>query len=138
MSWPLSFVKQKMPKAPKQYKPRRVKPKKRFTFNKTGRAKGYDYKWEKYRRRFLYHNPNCYTCPDKANTVDHILTHKGDRKIFEAVNNHMPLCKLCHNTITGKFDRHKIQDIEGKGKWINKMRETYRKTTKIKMLAKYP
>ena len=126
-----------MANKPKQFKPNRHKGTRKFTFNKTGRAKGYDSTWEKYRRRFLYHNPYCYCCPNKATVVDHIKAHKGDEELFKATNNHLPLCKHCHDTITGKFDRHKEQKLEEKIDWINEQREIYGNTRRVKVLPRY-
>jgi len=122
---------------PKLFKPIRFRSKRRLTFNKTGRAKGYDSAWEKYRRRFLYHNPNCYCCPEKATVVDHIEAHKGDKELFVKLNNHLPLCAHCHNKITGLFDRHKVQDLAGKMEWIQKQRLKFNNTRRVKVLPTY-
>ena len=75
-----------MPNKPKQYRPTKRKSKS-FTFRKGGRSKGYDSTWERYRRRFLHHNPNCYCCPSPAKVIDHIVVHRGDKELFEATTN---------------------------------------------------
>ena len=93
----------------KQYKPKKPKNLKRFELNKreSSTKRGYDAKWSKYRFRFLHHNPKCYCCGQKANVVDHYIPWKIDKeKYFWNEHNYISLCSLCHNTITGKFDRH--------------------------------
>lgn len=125
-----------MPKKPKHYKPATSKSKK-FTFNKSGREKGYDSNWEKYRRRFLYHNPKCYICTNRATTVDHIKAHKGDSELFTSTVNHLPCCKQCHDYMTGKFDRHATPLLDEKIKWIDKQRTFYNNTVRVKVLPYY-
>ncbi|MGM9590559.1 MAG: HNH endonuclease signature motif containing protein, partial [Faecousia sp.] len=36
-----------------------------------------------------------------ATVVDHIIPHRGDRKLFWDESNWQPLCKDCHNRKTG-------------------------------------
>lgn len=110
---------------------------KSFTFNESGRAKGYDRDWELYRWRFLHHNPSCYICGRKAGVVDHILAHKGDMNIFKNLKNHMPVCTEDHNFLTGKFDRKSPPDTDGKIKWIAKRRDELNVKIKIKVLTVY-
>ncbi len=93
----------------------------------------YDSKWRQFRFRFLKKNPICFCCPEKATVVDHIEAHKGDDELFKKVDNFMPLCKQCHDFITGSFDNKKIQDLKGKMKWVKKMREAYNKNGSIKV-----
>lgn len=126
-------------KRPKLYKPRSTNNPKKFYFEEkvTGRAKGYDKDWEAYRRRFLHYNPHCYCCNEKSNVVDHIKAHKQDQELFKDLSNHMPCCTLCHNTITGKFDRKDPPDLAGKIKWIKDKRRLLNVTRKIKVLPYY-
>lgn len=124
-------------KKPKLYKPNRVKGGKKFTFNKTGRSKGYDRDWDIYRFRFLHHNPNCYCCGQKATVVDHIKAHKGDNNLFKNLKNHMQMCTSCHNYVTGKFDRNNPPLTDEKFQWIAAKREELNISIKIKVLAYY-
>lgn len=48
---------------------------------------GYDSKWRTVRHRFLKVNPLCVRCKEegrivKATVVDHIIPHRGDKKLF--------------------------------------------------------
>jgi len=125
-------------KKPKTYKPKFGRGKKVFKKAElSARQKGYDTVWEKYRFRFLHYNPNCYSCPNKATVVDHLIAHKGDSELFRKLDNHVPLCKQCHDTITGKFDRHKEQDLVGKLKWLQEKREHFNMKSKVKVLGVY-
>jgi len=120
-------------KAIKKYKPRRAISKKQFSPKKeSARSKGYDKDWDKYRWRFLHYNKVCYACGDKSKVVDHIIPAKGDKDIFEATNNHMPLCTSCHNTITGKFDRYKEPKTIEKMRWIAQKRKEFGVVSKVK------
>lgn len=70
---------------------------------KNSHQRGYTYKWQKYREKFLFENPLCLYCERKsivtvATVVDHIIPHKGDQKLFWSTNNHQPLCKRCHDS----------------------------------------
>lgn len=99
----------------------------------------YDGNWEKYRLKFLRHNPTCYSCGSKALVVDHIQPHKGDEKLFKKLDNHLPLCHKCHNTITALFDKNYIKGntIEPKLKWIAQNRINYQCDVRVKVLSEY-
>lgn len=126
-----------MPRKPKVYKPKRVSTKKYQAKKSTVRAKYYDKDWDRYRFRFLHHNPNCYICNEPANVVDHIRAHKGDRDLFKNTHNHMPLCTAHHNYITGKFDRQDNPLTEEKCKWIQEERKRLNNSKPIKILPDY-
>ncbi|KOA19340.1 HNH endonuclease [Clostridium homopropionicum DSM 5847] len=71
--------------------------------------RGYDSKWQRYRIRFLKQNPLCSECLKEgiytpSKTVDHIVPHKGDMKLFWDRNNHQALCKRHHDINTAKED----------------------------------
>ena len=76
------------------------------TENRESAAKrGYNRRWQKYRERYLQEHPLCVMHQEQGYTVassvvDHIIPHKGDRKLFWDPKNHQALCKQCH-------DRHK-------------------------------
>jgi 5-methylcytosine-specific restriction protein A len=73
-------------------------------------ARGYDSKWNKARKTFLAAHPFCKTCLEEqgihtpAEVVDHIIPHKGDKKLFWDRKNWQPLCKCCHDRKTVRED----------------------------------
>lgn len=76
-------------------------------YRKSSTKRGYDYKWRKYRIIFLRRNPVCVTCRTNGYTVpatevDHIVPHRGDKRLFWDPNNHQGLCKSCHSKKTVK------------------------------------
>lgn len=78
---------------------------------KSANARGYDSRWRKARKRFLKANPLCVEClkADKlveAAVVDHIIPHRGDKKIFWDESNWQALCKSCHDRKTMTTDRY--------------------------------
>lgn len=69
-------------------------------------ARGYNAEWRKARKAFLQKHPLCSECRKvgkltPATVVDHIIPHRGDRKLFWDENNWQPLCKDCHDRKTG-------------------------------------
>ena len=121
----------------KSFKPKKAKTKKKFSLNKrdSSTRRGYDKSWSKYRFRFLHHNPLCYCCGEKAAVIDHIRAHKGNQELFWNQHNYMPLCKRCHDTITGKFDRHNPPKTEEKIEWVKKERDKNNITIKVKIVS---
>lgn len=69
-------------------------------------ARGYDSKWTAFRAAFLVRHPLCARCPvpTPATVVDHVVPHKGDRKLFWKKGNHQALCKSCHDRKTATED----------------------------------
>lgn len=75
----------------------------------TAAARGYGSAWQKARKAYLTKNPLCVHCTDKgrltpANTVDHVIAHKGDKKLFWDSSNWQALCAPCHSIKTAKED----------------------------------
>lgn len=99
----------------------------------------YDTAWEKYRLRFLAENPRCYSCGVIAVVVDHLKPHKGDENLFKQLDNHIPLCKRCHDTVTTLFDRrYRIgATITPKIQWLQLSRSKFDLTFKVKVLPSY-
>ena len=69
-------------------------------------ARGYNAEWRRARKAFLQKHPLCAECRKvgkltPATVVDHIIPHRGDRKLFWDENNWQPLCKDCHDRKTG-------------------------------------
>lgn len=78
---------------------------------KTTKEKGYNYRWNKARLRFLKVHPLCVQCKangrlTKARVVDHITPHRGDKELFWDENNWQALCKSCHDRKTKTTDRY--------------------------------
>ena len=63
-------------------------------------------------------------CGSKSEATDHIEPHCGRLEVFERLANHIALCHVCHNTVTGKFDMgyRPGNTIEEKIKWMNSER----------------
>lgn len=62
----------------------------------SARERGYDSKWETERAAFLKTNPTCVRCGAPAKVVDHVIPHRGDRKLFWSRSNWQALCTSCH------------------------------------------
>jgi hypothetical protein len=95
--------------------------------------------WTSYRAKFLKVNPECYSCGDPATVCDHLVPWKGDQKLFEKVDNHIPLCSKCHNFITSKFDRNHRpgSTIIPKLEWLSANRSINGVNTRVKVLPRY-
>ena len=71
---------------------------------KTSTQRGYGYRWQKERERFLMANPLCRYCEAdgvtrEATVVDHIIPHRGDQSLFWDRSNWQPLCASCHSSV---------------------------------------
>ncbi|HBP4947635.1 HNH endonuclease [Pseudomonas aeruginosa] len=71
---------------------------------KTSTERGYDYRWQQAREQYLRDHPLCVYCERKglvtaANTVDHIVAHRGDQDLFWDQDNWQPLCGPCHSSV---------------------------------------
>jgi 5-methylcytosine-specific restriction endonuclease McrA len=66
----------------------------------TARERGYDSKWRREGKAFLAlpENQNCRCgCGRIADTVDHIIAHKGDQRLFWSRSNWQALNGHCHS-----------------------------------------
>lgn len=88
--------------------------------------RGYGYKWQKARIRFLQANPLCVMCAAQdritaAQVVDHIIPHKGDQTLFWDESNWQALCKPHHDRDKAEQEgRHEVRtkfDAEGRVIW---------------------
>jgi 5-methylcytosine-specific restriction protein A len=75
----------------------------------TAHSRGYDARWQKYRRTFLAANPLCVLCTAEARVtaatvVDHVRAHKGDQQLFWDPTNHRAVCKPHHDQRTDEGD----------------------------------
>jgi 5-methylcytosine-specific restriction protein A len=80
----------------------------------TAAQRGYSYRWQQARARYLANNPLCRPCSKKApphvtlaTVVDHVTDHKGDPVLFWDQRNWQPSCAPCHDARTdaGDFGR---------------------------------
>lgn len=70
------------------------------------RERGYTTAWDKARSVYLRDHPLCEECLRNgritpATVVDHIIPHRGDRKLFWDQTNWQVMCKACHDHKTG-------------------------------------
>lgn len=70
----------------------------------TSNQRGYNYRWQQARERFLFANPLCVYCKAKgrvtaATVVDHIVPHRGDMDLFWDQSLWQPLCASCHSAV---------------------------------------
>lgn len=125
-------------KTPKLFRPKHKAVGRTFNGRKAIDAL-YDTNWKAYRVRFLAINDKCYRCGEKATVVDHLRPHKGDVKLFKQLDNHIPLCEKCHNTVTGLFDKRFTigGSIQNKIDWLVKFRMSRDLFFKVKVLPYY-
>ena len=93
-------------KAAKHKRSARHAPRERRTHST---ARGYDYRWEKFRRSFLAANPLCEYCLARgqitaATVVDHDLPHEHDPHLFWN-NTYSALCAKDHNSTKQRMER---------------------------------
>lgn len=69
-------------------------------------ARGYDSKWREAREGFLAKHPTC-ACGAPATIVNHIIPHKGDKRLFWDRSNWEPMCKPCHDGPTQSKERRR-------------------------------
>ncbi len=101
-----------MPIAPPIHRPRRhaslqVDRKLLDARRPNANARGYDWSWSKARTDFLGRYPLCADClkagdVTAATVVDHIIPHRGDKRLFWDRANWQALCETCHNSKTGR------------------------------------
>ncbi|AHF68698.1 HNH endonuclease [Pseudomonas cichorii JBC1] len=70
----------------------------------TSSQRGYGYKWQKARERYLLDHPVCVYCERQgltvaASVVDHKIPHRGDQDLFWSQDNWQSLCKPCHDSV---------------------------------------
>jgi 5-methylcytosine-specific restriction endonuclease McrA len=79
------------------------------TDKQTSGHRGYDYRWQQARARFLAEHPlcQCQECDDgrkrvmPATVVDHRIPHRGDLDLFWDRSNWQAMSKACHDAKTG-------------------------------------
>lgn len=70
----------------------------------TSNQRGYNYRWQQARERYLLDHPLCVFCERKgmttaASVVDHIVAHRGDQDLFWDQGNWQSLCATCHSSV---------------------------------------
>ena len=73
----------------------------------TASQRGYGSRWVKARVAYLRVHQLCVICMPMitaATVVDHIIPHKGDKRLFWDASNWQPLCKGCHDRKTASED----------------------------------
>ena len=78
--------------------------------NHSAAGRGYNSRWYKVSRQFLFVHPLCAECLKsgkyvRATVVDHIVPHRGDKALFWDQNNWQALCKRCHDRKTRLHDQ---------------------------------
>lgn len=89
--------------------------------------------WKEYSKKFLIHNPKCYACGNTARAVDHFKAFKKDKNLFWDIENMLPLCNECHNTVTANFDKFNPPKTKEKLEWINNKRLQTETSIKVKV-----
>lgn len=80
------------------------------TDKQTSAQRGYGYKWQQAREGFLRRHPLCVYCEldgrvTAADTLDHIVPHRGDMVKFWDHDNWQSLCSTCHSSVKAKEER---------------------------------
>lgn len=74
---------------------------------KNANERGYTYRWQQARARYLGKHPLCRACEAlgkvvEATDLDHIIPHRGNDALFWDESNWQPLCHSCHSVKTQK------------------------------------
>ncbi|ASP90463.1 HNH endonuclease [Sinorhizobium meliloti] len=93
-----------------QQKARRERNARHDSRRPSARDRGYNHEWRKARAEYLAAHPHCRECSKHgvtqlATVVDHIIAHRGDRRLFWHRANWQPLCAPCHNSIKQRQER---------------------------------
>lgn len=80
---------------------------------KTSSQRGYGYRWQKARERYLRDNPLCVYCARvgrtaAANVVDHSEPHRGNQDIFWDQSRWVSLCTHCHSSVKQKEENQAL------------------------------
>ena len=76
--------------------------------------------WARLRKWQLQREPCCCFCDrdgrvTPANTVDHKIPHKGDKKLFFDRDNLQSLCKPCHSSEKQREEKATVKGCDAKG-----------------------
>lgn len=67
--------------------------------------RGYNHEWREARADYLQAHPTCRLCGNPASLVDHIIPHRGDKRLFWTRANWQPLCTPCHSSTKQRQER---------------------------------
>lgn len=87
---------------------------------KSSAERGYGYRWQMARARYLQHNPLCVMCLPKvvqATVVDHKIPHRGDQQLFWNEGNWQSLCKPHHDSTRQAEDKGSSRQRVGEDGW---------------------
>lgn len=81
----------------------------KYAGRKNARDRGYDHLWVQECRNYRALNPLCIGClaigvTRKTDVVDHIVPHRGDKKLFWDRSNWQPACTWHHNSIKSELE----------------------------------
>jgi 5-methylcytosine-specific restriction endonuclease McrA len=71
----------------------------------SARERGYDSKWQKEAKAFLALHPYCRMCGAPSRVVDHVIPHRGDKRLFWQRSNWQALCTPCHSSRKQREER---------------------------------
>lgn len=74
----------------------------------TAAKRGYGHEWRKARAEYLANHPFCRMCGNPATTVDHVIPHRGDKRLFWFRANWQPLCTPCHSSAKQRAERNNL------------------------------
>lgn len=74
--------------------------------------------WQKARRAHLAHEPLCRACAQAgrttaANTVDHIIPHRGNMELFWQRSNWQSLCATCSSGDKQRLEKSGVSGYRG-------------------------
>lgn len=81
-----------------------------FVVRKSSTKRGYGWRWQNYRIRYLREHPLCADHRARgmlvaATVVDHKVPHRGNDELFWNPDNHQPLCAQCHSSAKQREER---------------------------------
>ena len=88
---------------------RKAREARRTAFKGSSAKRGYGYRWQKLRNRFIAQHPFCEQCMKQgrltiATDIDHIKPHRGDPILLFDEENLQALCHACHSRKTASED----------------------------------
>lgn len=71
----------------------------------SARERGYDSEWDQARAEYLKAHPYCRMCGASSRVVDHVIPHRGDKRLFWQRSNWQALCTPCHSSRKQREER---------------------------------
>lgn len=90
-------------------KAKKIREKRRRELRGSSADRGYGWRWQKLRNRYIAQHPVCEKCRENgvirmATDVDHIIPHRGAPALLYDEGNLQSLCKSCHSEKTARED----------------------------------